>query len=105
MARPRKETFVVKADQLIETDILKALDKYIQYGIKIKVTDLHWFLSKGKLSVSGSLSVPIEAVIEGADFLLAQEMYVRAANRKDKNGNYAIGNIIDKSGNDISHAN
>ena len=89
--------------KLTPNEVLDGLQDYIEYGVKVRVDDLHWYVQKGKLSVSGSLFVPLKAVKEGADYLVAQERFVRAANRRDRNGNLAIGNIINKAGNDISH--
>ena len=87
---------------LTSLEIHEELEEYLEYGVKLRVDDKHWHLSKGKLSTSGSIHMPLSSVKYSADFLVAQERFVRAANRRDSNGNLAIGNIIDKSGNDIS---
>jgi len=103
MARPRKVEDGVE-ETLTKEQITDALGDYIAAGISLAFKDNIWFLKKGKLAVSGNCEIPLAAVLESADYLVAQERFVRAANRRDRNGNLAIGNIIDKSGNDISHA-
>lgn len=66
----------VIADKLTESEVKSTLGRYITAGVDVRVTDKHWFMRKGKLSNSGSLSVPIKALIAAGDFLLAQYGYV-----------------------------
>lgn len=104
--QPRNVVEINPADQVVdkltEQELESALEPYFVRGMKLKVTDKHWYLTKGSLANSGSLEVPLEAVLHGADYLLAQESYVRLANRRDSKGRRAIGDIIDKAGNDIT---
>lgn len=88
---------------LTEDEIRAALDDYIVSGVKFSTDGNAWNLSKGKLAVSGNLRVPLKAVVHGAEHLVAQEYYVRMANRKDSKGRRAIGDIYDKSGDDITN--
>lgn len=66
------------AEPLTEELILHTLKKYIEYGMDVKVTPRHYFLTLGKLQNSGSLLIPVRVLTEAADFLYAQHNYVNS---------------------------
>lgn len=109
MARPRKVLAEALHDadvvlpELTEDEIRDALSDYIASGVRFALAGDVWNLSKGKLSVAGNVCVPLKVVVQGAEHLVAQEYYVRAANRRDSKGRRAIGDIYDKAGEDVTN--
>lgn len=103
---------------LTEAEINEAIADYIDAGVKVRVTTEHWFLEKEyfvprkrglplkkKLANSGSVYMPVKAVIHSAAMLYTrfQEVEQIFASRNNKRGSKygEMGEITGKDGKPI----
>lgn len=55
---------------VVESELHNALAPYIQRGLKLKIKDGSWFITIEKRKDSGTLSMPLEAIVRCAKYLM-----------------------------------
>lgn len=92
---------------LTDAEIRAALSKHIKAGMQLEVDSPHWFLRMDKFMHSGSLSVPIEAVVNSANIMInnIRDMNAAKTARNRQGAKYSgVGEILGRDGNPIDDA-